>query len=266
MITLSISPDGDITISQETPGERIYMGEHYARMEREERGELVSQETLNDDERAAMFKQGWESAIRESQIQYVNGRIEEFWNEMGVKTSEDPHHDEPEGTGEADMYDQQDEFHNSLTDAEVWDGLAGQPLIRSAADSGEPDLEAEPVPDVEEGTWTISNEELQSRLDAEFERGMSYSSPTVPPRYSAEQIAELRADAYGRGAADAGQSKKEAFKFAAVRGAFDRAVSEVKEQIEEFNNDLDSDKKVAPDQTSLVLVELFRQLGIEVVR
>ena len=45
MITLSISPDGDITISQETPGERIYMGEHYARMDREQE-EFVSQDAL----------------------------------------------------------------------------------------------------------------------------------------------------------------------------------------------------------------------------
>lgn len=201
MITLSISPDGDITISQETPGERIYMGEHYARMDREQE-EFVSQETLNDDERAAMFKQGWESAIRESQLQYVNGRIEEFWNEMGFKNGEDPHHNEPEGTGE-------------------------QPIIRPAVDSGEPDLEAEPVPDVEEGTWTISNEELQSRLDAEFERGMSYSSPTVPPRYSAEQIAELRAEAYARGIADSASAQEpRTIKFSALRVIADRVASQ----------------------------------------
>ena len=217
MITLSISPDGDITISQETPGERIYMGEHYARMDREQE-EFVSQETLNDDERAAMFKQGWESAIRESQLQYVNGRIEEFWNEMGFKNGEDPHHNEPEGTGEAPGW-------GSAQD--VWDGLAGQPVIRPAVDSGESDLEAEEV-GPQPGIWTISNEELQSRLDAEFERGMSYSSPTVPPRYSAEQIAELRADAYGRGVADAGNSSSEprTIKFSALRAIADRVASQ----------------------------------------
>ncbi len=196
MITLSISPDGDITISQETPGERIYMGEHYARMDREQE-ELVSQETLNDDERAAMFKQGWESAIRESQLHYVNGRIEEFWNEMGV--GGDPHHDEPEGTGE-------------------------QPNIRPAADSGEPDLEAEPVPDVEEGTWTISNEELQALKDAEFERGLNYVSPIVPPRYVAEQIAEY----YESGIADRSTAIKQerTIKFSALRAIADRVASQ----------------------------------------
>ncbi len=252
MITLSISPDGDITISQETPGERIYMGEHYARMEREERGELVSQETLNDDERAAMFKQGWESAIRESQLQYVNGRIEEFWNEMGVDG--DPHRNEPDGAGEAGMYDQQDEFHNSLTDAEVWDGLAGQPLIRSAADSGEPDLEAEPVPDVEEGTWTISNEELQSRLDAEFERGLNYSSPTVPPRYSAEQIAELRAEAYARGIADTASAQEpRTIKFSALRAIADRVASHQRSDGEHASVDD-------------LLREVASELGYEVTR
>lgn len=216
MITLSISPDGDITISQETPGERIYMGEHYARMDREQE-ELVSQETLNDDERAAMFKQGWESAIRESQLQYVNGRIEEFWNEMGSRNGEDPHHNEPEGTGEAPGW-------GSAQDA--WDGLAGQPIIRSAVDSGEPDLEAEPVPAVEEGTWTISNEELQSRLDAEFERGLNYSSPTVPPRYSAEQIAELRAEAYERGLRLNEGEEPRTIKFSALRAIADRVASQ----------------------------------------
>ncbi len=250
MITLSISPDGDITISQETPGERIYMGEHYARMEREERGELVSQETLNDDERAAMFKQGWESAIRESQLQYVNGRIEEFWNEMGVQTGGDPHHNEPEGTGEAPGW-------GSAQDA--WDGLAGQPIIRPAVDSGEPDLEAEPVPGVEEGTWTISNEELQSRLDAEFERGLNYSSPTVPPRYSAEQIAELRnegyAQGYGQGIADSGEPKQEprTIKFSALRAIADRVASHQRSDGEHASVDD-------------LLREVASELGYEVTR
>ena len=262
MINVSISPDGEIVISQETPGERIYMGEHYARMEREERGELKRSVTVDDDERAAMFKQGWESAIRESQLQYVNGRIEEFWNEMGVKTSsEDPHHDEPEGTGEQPDW-------GIAQDA--WDGL-DQPLIRPAVDSGEPEKEADETAFRGlDGVWTISDDELQSRLDAEFERGMSYSSPTVPPRYSAEQIAELRADAYGRGAADAGQSKQEPLKFAAIRGAFDRAVAEVTEEIERMNDDLVDELpqsvRVEPDRTALTLTALFRQLGIEVVR
>lgn len=251
MITLSISPDGDIKISQETPGERIYMGEHYARMDRE-REEFVSQETLNDDERAAMFKQGWEAAIRESQLQYVNGRIEEFWNEMGVVG--DPHHNEPDGTGEADMYDQQDEFHNSLTDAEVWDGLAGQTLIRSAVDSGEPDLEAEPVPDVEEGTWTISSEELQALKDAEFERGLSYSSPTVPPRYSAEQIAELRAEAYARGIADSATAQEpRTIKFSALRVIADRVASQPRSDGEHASIDD-------------LLREVAGELGYEVTR
>lgn len=220
MITLSISPDGDITISQETPGERIYMGEHYARMDRE-REEFVSQETLNDDERAAMFKQGWDSAIRESQLQYVNGRIEEFWNEMGV--GGDPHHDEPEGTGEAPDW-------GSAQDA--WDGLpvSDQPLIRPAADSGEPEKEAEADPlesRISRGTWTMSDEELQALKDAEFERGLSYSSPTVPPRYSAEQIAELRAEAYARGIADSASAQKpRTIKFSALRVIADRVASQ----------------------------------------
>ncbi len=229
MINVSISPDGEIVISQETPGERIYMGEHYARMEREERGELKRSVSMDDDERAAMFKQGWEAAIRESQLQYVNGRIEEFWNEMGVKTgSEDPHHNEPEGTGEADMYDQQDEFHNSLTDAEVWDGLAGQPLIRHAMDSGEPEKETDKSAFRGlDGTWTMSDEELQALKDAEFERGMAYVSPTVPPRYSAEQIAELRTEAYARGIADSASAQEpRTIKFSALRAIADRVASQ----------------------------------------
>lgn len=255
MITLSISPDGDITISQETPGERIYMGEHYARMEREEK-EFVSQESLdlvreslNDDERAAMFKQGWESAIRESQLQYVNGRIEEFWNEMGVQTGEDPHHNEPEGTGEAPGW-------GSAQDA--WDGLAGQPVIRPAVDSGEPGLEAEEV-GPQPGIWTISNEELQSRLDAEFERGLNYSSPTVPPRYSAEQIAELRnegyAQGYGQGIADSGEPKQEprTIKFSALRVIADRVASQQRSDGEHASVDD-------------LLREVASELGYEVTR
>lgn len=256
MINVSISPDGEIVISQETPGERIYMGEHYAQMERESQ---PSAATLSDDERAAMFKQGWESAIRESQLQYVNGRIEDFWNEMGVPTgSEDPHHNEPEGTGEEWLH-----AH------EMFDEAPDQPLVRPAVDSGEPDLEAEEV-GPQPGVWTISDEELQSRLDAEFERGMAYVSATVPPRYTADQIAELRADAYGRGVADAGSSKKEPLKFAAIRGAFDRAVAEVTEEIERMNDELvdelPKDVRVEPDRTALTLTALFRQLGIEVTR
>lgn len=251
MITLSISPDGDITISQETPGERIYMGEHYARMEREERGELVSQETLNDDERAAMFKQGWDSAIRESQLQYVNGRIEEFWNEMGVKTSsEDPHHDEPEGTGEQPDW-------GSAQDA--WDGL-DQPLIRPAVDSGEPEKEADETAFRGlDGVWTISDDELQSRLDAEFERGLNYSSPTVPPRYSAEQIAELRNEGYALGIAlgiaDSGEPKQEprTIKFSALRVIADRVASQPRS---------DGERASVDD----LLREVAGELGYEVTR
>lgn len=250
MITLNISPDGDITISQETPGERIYMGEHYARMEREERGELKRSVSMDDDERAAMFKQGWDSAIRESQLQYVNGRIEEFWNEMGVNTgSEDPHHNEPEGTGEAPDW-------GSAQDA--WDGLpvSEQPLIRPAVDSGEPEKETDKSAFRGlDGVWTISDEELQGRLDAEFERGMSYSSPTVPPRYSAEQIAELRADAYGRGVADAGNSQSEPkqVKFSALRSIVDGVAGSPNAQGE-------------PATIDDVLYALAESFGIEIVR
>ncbi len=236
MINISISPDGEIIISQETPGERIYMGEYYARMDRE--GQSVSQETINDDERAAMFKQGWESAIRESQLYYVNGRIEESWNEMGVKDgSQDPHHNEPEGTGEETL---------------------SQPLIRPAADSGEPEKEAEADPlesRISRGTWTISDEELQAIKDAEFERGMAYVSPTVPPRYTAEQIAELRAEGYGQGIADsgAGQPERREVLFSSLRAVADKIAGEAR----------DGQKHSSVDD---LLVRVAESLGFEVTR
>ncbi|QLF84553.1 hypothetical protein SEA_RIE18_71 [Microbacterium phage Rie18] len=201
MITLNITPDGDITISQETPGERIYMGEHYARMEREEK------ELAADDVRADMFKQGWESAIREAQLQYVGGRIEEFFQEMKVGNieteikedgGEDPHHDEPEGTGE-------------------------QPLIRPAVDSGEPEKERDTTSFRGlDGVWTISDDELQARLDAEFERGVSYVSPTVPRRYSQEEIAALKTETAAEERAKIGSSVK----FSALRAIADGVAAE----------------------------------------
>ena len=253
MINVSISPDGEIVISQETPGERIYMGEHYARMDREAKDQH-GYATLSDDERAAMFKQGWESAIRESQLQYVNGRIEDFWNDMGVG-GKDPHHDEPEGTGEeTDTWpprelDDDPEMRFSEEEVAAFD----PPLIRSVADSGEPEKENDLGAAFKglDGVWTISNEELQSRLDAEFERGVSYVSPTVPRRYSQQEIAELSAEAYGQGIADSG--KPRTIKFSALRGIADRVASEPRPDDQ-------------PANLETLLRRVAEELGYEVTR
>lgn len=149
MISININMDGEITISQESPGERKLMSEVYASQE----AKLgPSAETLRDEQAQAMFKNGFDAATREAMIQFVNGRLPEYFNELGMEKPDpqimhgDPHHDEPEGTGEE------------------------QPVIRVASDSGEPEKESvDSGP--EPGTWTMSSEELQAIKDGELQRG-----------------------------------------------------------------------------------------------
>ncbi|UYL85366.1 hypothetical protein SEA_HAGER_73 [Microbacterium phage Hager] len=211
MITLNITPDGDITISQETPGERIYMGEHYARMEREEK------ELAADDVKADMFKQGWESAVREAQLQYVGGRIEEFFQDMKVGSIET---EVKEDGGEEGWGDASDDYEG-LTDPVL--DAADPPLIRPAVDSGEPEKERDTTSFRGlDGVWTISDDELQARLDAEFERGVTYVSPTVPRRYSQEEIAALKNETAAEERAKIGSSVK----FSALRAIADGVAAE----------------------------------------
>lgn len=187
-------------------------------------------ETERDEMQAVFFKSGWDSAVREAQLNYVNGRLEEFFNELvPVPEGFDPHHNEPEGTGEA-------------------------PLVRKVTDSGEPEIEnGDSSASFSRGVWTISDEELQALKDAEFERGQNYVSPTVPPRYSDEEIAELIA-------------KERKIKFSSIRGAFDRAVAKADQHLKEWHIDGDNDPKydTPPDRNSLVLNNLFTDLGFEV--
>ncbi|UDG78690.1 hypothetical protein SEA_POTTY_70 [Microbacterium phage Potty] len=237
MITLNISPDGDITISQETPGERIYMGEHYARMEREEK------ETERDEMNSTFFKSGWESAIQEAQLRYVSGDIETFFQEMKVG---DVQTEIKEDAGsEPDDLEGWDEPTDPVLDA------ADPPLIRPAVDSGEPEKEHtfDPTPQRSAGTWTISDEELQSLKDAEFERGVQYVSPTVPRRYSQEEIEAIGAEAAAAERAKIGSSVK----FSALRAIADGVAAEGNAQ------------GVMPSLDDL-LIRVAEKLGHEVTR
>lgn len=262
MISLNISPEGEITISQETPGERRFMSEHYARQEKvvinnfagesAEQDMLDSGETERDEMKAAFFRSGWDAAIRETQLNYVNGRIEEFFNELvPVPEDVDPHHNEPEGTGEAFdgvikpggwPYEGDEMPHDEEDDPAIVRLNKIRKNIRKVADSGEPEKEdAEVDTECINGVWTIGNEELQALKDAEFERGVNYVSPTVGARYTDEQIKAIR-----------GSLGK--IHFSAIRGAFDRAVAA-------------AENGVTPntDRTGTILNMLFSDLGFEVV-
>lgn len=218
-ININITEGGEITISQESAGERALMHDKYTADEELQvavtnvynhlnaeklldvirPGDMqISSETDLDEEREASFKRGWDAAVQECKLNYVNDRIEEFFNEMGVvwnpgegkdEQSEDPHHDEPEGTGEHfDGVVLDDKPASGWSDSklgrEIENNIArmnearhaaneiGLDVIRPVADSGDPEEEKNKTWDPQnEGTWTISNDELQSRLDAAYNRG-----------------------------------------------------------------------------------------------
>lgn len=176
MININVNTSGEITISQETAGERIVMSDHYNGREVGPDGDPMGDEereteteTERDQRNAAFFKSGWDTAIRETQLQYVNGRIEEFWNEQGYQESVDPHHNEPEGTGYSPDVNGMEE-----DPAPVLAVITDDPDIHPAEGSGEPELEEnmnKTWDPTNSGTWTMSNEELQSRLDETYNRG-----------------------------------------------------------------------------------------------
>lgn len=172
MITMSIDPNGEITISSETLQERAAMSQIYAATDGDKPAPALDETTM-DELKSNWFKQGWEAAISECQINFVNGRLPEFFQELGRKDgSEDPHHDEPEGTGEAKGDDVPAAGWAEEQEAVHAANEIGLNVIRPVADSGEPEQEKNQTWDPEDtGTWTMSNEELQSRLDAAFERG-----------------------------------------------------------------------------------------------
>ncbi|UAJ16166.1 hypothetical protein SEA_TINYMINY_75 [Microbacterium phage TinyMiny] len=232
MININVTPNGEINISQETADERAQMHRayEYGQDVREDAGAgEPSVETLNDDERANMFKQGWDSCLQEVQLNFVNGRLPEFFNEVGLKNgSEDPHHAEPEGIGEEGWGEPTDDYEGlmdrpeddlpaagwsedpfpgltSLNDhirehaasvAEATEALhaaneIGLSTIRPVKDSGEPEKEAEGSQD-SAGTWTMSDEELQSRLDESYRRGQEDADKTKP--ITSEQTIHVLAD------------------------------------------------------------------------
>ena len=219
MINISIERNGEITISQETAEERISLSRHYesynafeeafgAKQGEEKSEDPRTEETKKDEERAAFFKQGWEMAIREAQLNFVNGRIIEFFQEMGGyigdRESTDPHRAEPDGTGEegfapvsiddfpnghpelddvaaagwADTpisnairgyIERENEARHAANEIGLTVGLAA---IRPVGDSGEPELEKNQTWDLHnEGVWTMTNDELKSRLEDAYNRG-----------------------------------------------------------------------------------------------
>lgn len=237
MININVTPNGEINISQETADERAQMHRayEYGQDVKEDAGAgEPSIETLNDDERANMFKQGWDSCMQEVQLNFVNGRLPEFFNEVGLKTgSEDPHHAEPEGTGEEGWGEPTDDYEGlidrteddlpaagwagdpfpgltSLNDhirehsasvAEVTEALhaaneIGLSTIRPVKDSGEPELEhGDALTDADlgiAGTWTMSNDELNSRINEAYRRGQEDADKTKP--ITSEQTIHVLAD------------------------------------------------------------------------
>ena len=147
----------------------------------------VFNETAQDEIKAAFFKQGWDAATREAMLNFVNGRLVEYFQELGhdpqagqavPTTSEDPHHNEPAGTGEAldidtnGIYQRDPDFEDNWTQAE-WEGREDVlERIHPVVDSGEPLVEAEDVSEDIPGTWTMSNEELNSRINEAYSRGV----------------------------------------------------------------------------------------------
>ena len=213
MLTINVNDNGEINISQETAGERRLMAEFYNEQDRQ-RNQVVYESSMegstdepseidkqdfdtpeNQDElNAVWFKSGWDSALRECMDRFATGTIIDFFNEVGVAKDpsrllsaaeenfdsygqQDPHHDEPEGTGEAgypsDDYEGLD-TEDEDSDESPWGSLPKEAFVdaRPVVDSGEPEVEMNQTWDPEDtGTWTMSSEELQSRLDEAYNRG-----------------------------------------------------------------------------------------------
>lgn len=213
MITVNITPEGEITISSESGGERAVMSKVY----REQDGEGVSAETASDDLKADFFKQGWESATREAMLNFVNGRLVEYFQEIGMagplnEAGQDPHLNEPAGTGDENEYSFEDRLGDPEEWAQAWPGreevvartedddptpviavVAQDPDIQPVTSSGEPEVEAQPVKTFENGVWTMSDEELQSRLDETYNRGRKDGELSPPPLTTTERTIQMMA-------------------------------------------------------------------------
>lgn len=253
MITLNITPEGEITISQETAGERSTMTSFYNNVEVTNNGE-PSQETLNDEAKSNYFKNGWDSAIQEVIVNRNHGRLQEFLEEIGAVKPESTEKGEGEEGVKEDPEEQPIGFAINLTTLEStpvfasqifadWHGeervgvgavtatkivpedpdpdVTDPPLIRPAVDSGEPQKEAEVDTELNDGVWTIGDAELQSLKDAEFERGVAYTSPTAPRRYSDDEIAAIKDEARREGLGR-GLDATPTIKFSTLRGVADK--------------------------------------------
>lgn len=215
MITLNITPNGEITISQETADERRALYGHFD--DRDQDVKEDGSETAQDEKNESFFKQGWQMATQEAMNNFVRGRMVEYFQEIGMAgplneagnalKSEDPHAAEPEGTGEAVVDLESDQHIFDDVPAAGWAGrdevverierpeypededptpviavVAEDPEIRPVVDSGEPLKEASIGAETTDGggTWTMSNDELQSRLDASYTRGREDADKTKP--------------------------------------------------------------------------------------
>lgn len=192
MITIQVNDNGEVTLSQETPGERIVMSQHYATQDGEAAG--LTQTQL-DEAQAEWFKQGWQACSNETKLWYVQGRIEEFFQTQGAQegpdegplSPEDMTVDWDESTAdtipvringhEVEVVTDRDQMPPEAI-AALEEGLppviADDPAIQPAPDSGEPELED---PDAgwehdSAGNWVMSTEELQSRLDEAHRQGV----------------------------------------------------------------------------------------------
>lgn len=242
MNSIQINADGTITISQETAEERVRMAKHYAEMERP--ADAFSPNDTGESEAFDRgFKGGWVAAVQESQLRFVNGQLLDFYAEQGTPSytmegvslvdleqaapqfediygKQDPHYNEPEGTGELTMegeeaWDEEPretlsgkmDYPEALVDQYLSGSVTGEPLptqdqsnfmsvqewgkvkeeafrdthgaemnprtSQGPVSTARPDesIPAEDPEYVEPGTWTLSSEELQSRINEAHERG-----------------------------------------------------------------------------------------------
>lgn len=199
MININISDTGEINISHETPGERVIPLQEYERESRpvgpdgdplgdEERDEEPVRSIepyrgapTEDDLKGAFFKSGWQAAVREAQLHYVSGAIEQFWQEQSPQLP-------PEG--------EQPFLYNMEFDKSELAPAPASALndIHPVSDSGEPELEK--AQDIswtsgDPGTWTMSNEELNSRLDETYNRGFNTGKLSAANEKSVTSFATL---------------------------------------------------------------------------
>jgi hypothetical protein len=214
MNTIQINPDGSVTLSSETVAERREMASFYASQERDAVGNTIdgspSQAGGESEAYDAGFKGGWAAAVQETQLRFINGQLLDFYNEQGTPSytmdgvsqvdleqaakehegiygAQDPHYQEPLGTGESDELTMEGEpAWESDPDYEANWGKAHEaflderprtenilfPKSASTQDPHDPEHDTKEDPEyVEPGTWTLSNEELNSRINEAYRRG-----------------------------------------------------------------------------------------------